>query len=220
MPCLLLADIGVARHASGLCLSYADGALEYIQVELDMFRMTALFVVERNKAHLLAEIFKLLKLSAQASRHLLNQPKGTSEQGSPRSRGKTREAGEESDLMGFNPMLMRKRNEGRVSMDLAQMSSGTLSDDDGNLNDASLMSRSALPASLAQQESGMRCATAACLQRSCALSYLSLCHPSVYICSLQLHRGTQIGLRCQSRRAAATMESTTLLSAKIALRKA
>ena len=34
-----------------------------------MFRMTALFVVERNKFQLLAELFKLLKLSAQASRH-------------------------------------------------------------------------------------------------------------------------------------------------------
>ena len=34
-----------------------------------MFRMTALFVVERNKVQLLAELFKLLKLSAQASRH-------------------------------------------------------------------------------------------------------------------------------------------------------
>lgn len=168
MPCLLVVNIKTERHAHGLCLSDADGALEYIQVELDMFRMTALFVVERNKAHLLAEIFKLLKLSAQASRHLLNQPQGT-EQGSPRGRGKTREAGEESDLMGFNPILMRKRNEGRMSVDLAQMSSGTLTDDDGNLNDASLMSRSALPTSLAQQESGMRCAAAACLQRSCAL---------------------------------------------------
>ena len=117
-----------------------------------MFRMTALFVVERNKAHLLAEIFKLLKLSAQASRHLLNRPQGSPEQGSPKSPGR----GQEAELMGFNPMLMRKQNEGRVSTDLAQMSSGTLSDDDGNLNDASLMSRSALPASLAQQESELR----------------------------------------------------------------
>ena len=31
--------------------------------------MTALFVVERNKAQLLVELFKLLKLSAEASRH-------------------------------------------------------------------------------------------------------------------------------------------------------
>lgn len=118
-----------------------------------MFRMTALFIVERNKAHLLAEIFKLLKLSAQASRHLLNRPQGSSEQGSPKGTDQGQKAGDESDLAGFNPMLMRKRG----SSDLApQMSSGGLSDDDGNLNDASLMSRSALPASLAQRESSMR----------------------------------------------------------------
>ena len=47
----------------------ADGRPDFIQLELDMFRMTALFVVERNKVQLLAELFKLLKLSAQASRH-------------------------------------------------------------------------------------------------------------------------------------------------------
>ena len=46
----------------------AGGRSEFIQLELDMFRMTALFVVERNKAQLLGELFKLLKLSAQAAR--------------------------------------------------------------------------------------------------------------------------------------------------------
>lgn len=47
-----------------------------------MFRMTALFVVERNKAQILTELFKLLKLSAQATRHTA-VPRG-SRGGSPR----------------------------------------------------------------------------------------------------------------------------------------
>ena len=52
-----------------------------------MFRMTALFVVERNKAQLLAELFKLLKLSAQASRHatLARGSRGAAGRGSQQS---------------------------------------------------------------------------------------------------------------------------------------
>lgn len=133
-----------------MCACAAEGALEYIQVELDMFRMTALFIVERNKAHLLAEIFKLLKLSAQASRHLSSQPEGSPRQGFPKSPSQGQKAGEEPDLAGSNPLLRRRRGPAVLAH---QVSSGGLSDDDGNLNDASLMSRSALPA---QQESSMR----------------------------------------------------------------
>ncbi len=61
---------GIEKSSMSL-LPYAaaDGRPDFIQLELDMFRMTALFVVERNKVQLLAELFKLLKLSAQASRH-------------------------------------------------------------------------------------------------------------------------------------------------------
>ena len=55
--------------AQALHVWCAGGRSEFIQLELDMFRMTALFVVERNKAQLLGELFKLLKLSAQAARH-------------------------------------------------------------------------------------------------------------------------------------------------------
>ncbi len=59
-------DCSLNRFAS---FAAADGMPDFIQLELDMFRMTALFVVERNKAQLLAELFKLLRLSAQATRH-------------------------------------------------------------------------------------------------------------------------------------------------------
>lgn len=113
-----------------------------------MFRMTALFVVERNKAHLLSELFKLLKLSAQASRHL-SRRFSTASQASPK--GGQGGSGENAYSMGFNPLLMRKRGS---STELSQMPSGGMSDDDGNMNDASLMSGSAMPA--AQQESGLR----------------------------------------------------------------
>lgn len=92
----------------------ADGESDFIQLELDMFRMTALFVVERNKGQLLLELFKLLKLSSSPTPNQATPPPAPSKGGShPRLPTPTQPAGSEEDdqeVPRFNPKLMKQRN--------------------------------------------------------------------------------------------------------------
>lgn len=89
----------------------ADGVRDFIQLELDMFRMTALFVVERNKGQLVSELFKLLKLSSQASKRAYPLPTPASK---TLQRQQTLPQAADSDeddqeIPKFNPRLMKQR---------------------------------------------------------------------------------------------------------------
>ena len=90
----------------------AEGERDFIQLELDMFRMTALFVVERNKGQLVSELFKMLKLSSQAANQA-RTPTATSGKALRQQKLKMRQTGdtEEDDpeIPKFNPMLMKQR---------------------------------------------------------------------------------------------------------------
>lgn len=88
----------------------ADGERDFIQLELDMFRMTALFVVERNKGQLLLELFKLLKLSSSHTHTPATPSKGGVH---PRRQTPPQPADSEEDdqeVPRFNPKLMKQRN--------------------------------------------------------------------------------------------------------------
>ena len=78
-----------------------------------MFRMTALFVVERNKGQLILELFKLLKLSSQTSSRG-SPPPATSSKGLQRRESASPQAAADSDeddqeIPKFNPKLMKQR---------------------------------------------------------------------------------------------------------------
>ena len=77
-----------------------------------MFRMTALFVVERNKGQLVLELFKLLKLSSQTSNQAIPPP-ATSSMGLQQQKQPLPHPADtdEDDLEvpKFNPKLMKQR---------------------------------------------------------------------------------------------------------------
>lgn len=116
-----------------------------------MFRMTALFVVERNKAQLVSELFKMLKLSSQAATQA-RTPTATSRKALQQQKLKTLQtaAGAEDDpedqpeIPKFNPMLMKQRGgearsahtQGTQALGSLQhaSSSGAFSDDEGMSN--------------------------------------------------------------------------------------
>lgn len=77
-----------------------------------MFRMTALFVVERNKGQLMLELFKLLKLSSQTS-NKVSPPPATSSKGLQRREPTPPQVADSDDddqeIPKFNPKLMKQR---------------------------------------------------------------------------------------------------------------
>lgn len=86
---------------------------DFIQLELDMFRMTALFVVERNKGQLISELFKLLKLSSEASNRG-HPPPVLAPSSKALQRQQTLPQAADSDeddqeIPKFNPKLMKQR---------------------------------------------------------------------------------------------------------------
>lgn len=133
------------------CSLLAEGLPDFIQLELDMFRMTALFVVERNKAQLVSELFKLLKLSSQTSRHS-SMPRAASSKGLQQQKQTLADTDEDdSEIPKFNPLLMKQRGgeahsarTGDTQTDRRQRgtltsmpsgeTSGGMSDDDGMSN--------------------------------------------------------------------------------------
>ena len=139
---------GMVNQTFALC---AEGLPDFIQLELDMFRMTALFVVERNKAQLVSELFKLLKLSSQTSRSS-STPHAASGKGSQQQKQTLADTDEDDpEIPRFNPLLVKQRGgeahsartsdiqtDGRPRRTLSSMpsgeTSGGMSDDDGMSN--------------------------------------------------------------------------------------
>ena len=78
-----------------------------------MFRMTALFVVERNKGQLISELFKLLKLSSEASNRA-HPPTSLAPSSKVLQRHQTLPQaadsdGDDQEIPKFNPKLMKQR---------------------------------------------------------------------------------------------------------------
>lgn len=92
----------------------ADGERDFIQLELDMFRMTALFVVERNKGQLLLELFRLLKLSSSRTPNQSTPPPAPKMGGlrsrQPASLQAADSGDDDQEVPKFHPKLMKQRN--------------------------------------------------------------------------------------------------------------
>lgn len=116
-----------------------------------MFRMTALFVVERNKGQLVSELFKLLKLSSQTSRQSSMQ-RATSSKGFQQQRDTLGQAADtdedDPEIPKFNPLLRGGEahsartgdihTQGQTGRTLSSMPSGAtsagMSDDSDNMS--------------------------------------------------------------------------------------